>query len=68
MEPVAIAATDWPCYRHDGLRSGSSPATVPTELKVRWTRKLASRPQGPIATDWSEDPNKRYKVVPSAAE
>lgn len=57
--PAAAAASemDWPCYRRDPFRSGSSLATVPTQFKVRWSRQLATWPNdGPIATDWRDDP------------
>ena len=57
------AANDWPCYRHDAWRSGSSVATIPTDFKVRWSKKLGSRAQGPIADDWRDDPYVRGPVT-----
>ena len=33
-------AADWPAYRHDALRSGSSAAQVPAELKKGWQLEL----------------------------
>ncbi len=53
---TAAAADDWPCYRHDAWRSGSTPAAVPAELKTEWTADLGARPEGPIAEDWRENP------------
>jgi len=54
----------WPCYRHDAWRSGSTTAKVPAELKVRWTAKLATRPEGPIADDWRTNPFQLGPVTP----
>ncbi|MBC8871662.1 MAG: PQQ-binding-like beta-propeller repeat protein [Planctomycetes bacterium] len=35
---------DWPTYRHDGLRSGSTAGSIPDQLTVRWKAKVESRP------------------------
>lgn len=44
---------DWPCYRHDPWRSGSTPAALPDKLRIRWTASLGEWPsRGPIADDW----------------
>jgi len=48
---------DWPCYRHDAWRSGSTPAGVPEKLKVRWAADLGDDyPDGPITDDWRQNP------------
>ena len=48
--PLAIDAiapasvrSDWPTYRHDAVRSGSTPMTVPVELKEAWRREVGER-------------------------
>jgi outer membrane protein assembly factor BamB len=49
--------SDWPCYRHDAWRSGSTAAPGPTELNTLWTVDLSSSPAtGPIIADWQENP------------
>jgi len=39
---------DWPMYRHDGQRSGSTKVPVPIELSKRWEVKLASQGTQPV--------------------
>lgn len=48
---------DWPLYRHDRWRSGSSTAPGPESLKVRWSTSLSGKPlpDGPILHDWREN-------------
>ena len=56
---VAVAAGDWPTYRGDPWRSGSSAGNGPRKLTTKWTSKLAdagSLPDGPILFDWKENP------------
>lgn len=61
-DAVAVQSDDWPLYRHDRWRSGSSQETGPEALKVRWTVKLqealsgAAQVTGPILHDWKENP------------
>ena len=51
------AEEDWPCYRHDAWRSGSTPAGISEKLTVRWTTELSGEyPSGPIAMDWRQNP------------
>jgi outer membrane protein assembly factor BamB len=57
-------ADPWPCYRHDAWRSASTPGTIPTDLKVRWTAKLGGWPKGTIAGDWQTDSYIRGPVTP----
>jgi outer membrane protein assembly factor BamB len=50
---------DWPTYRGDRWRSGSSAGDGPTSLKTKWRTKLAdpaALPDGPILHDWRENP------------
>ena len=39
---------DWPMYRRDGSRSGSTPMAVPPELNERWQIELACRGSQPV--------------------
>ena len=39
--------SDWPTYRHDTSRSGSSSVEIPALLKQRWERKLGGRLTAP---------------------
>ncbi len=40
---TASAESDWPTYRHDGERTGSTDAAVGTELSQAWEKKLTGR-------------------------
>jgi outer membrane protein assembly factor BamB len=42
----------WPCYRHDALRSGSTAGPLPRRPAILWTVALGNRPKGVIADDW----------------
>ena len=39
---------DWPMYRHDVQRSGSTRASVPAELRKQWEAKLLCQPSPPV--------------------
>lgn len=52
---AAPAPDDWPCYRANAWRSGSTPAAVPADLDVLWTARLGDWPQGPLVEDWKEN-------------
>ncbi|NCO39326.1 MAG: hypothetical protein COZ06_08745 [Armatimonadetes bacterium CG_4_10_14_3_um_filter_66_18] len=56
---------DWPLYRHDAWRSGSTAAPGPKSLNARWAVQLAPKaevamveeaPLGPLLHDWRENP------------
>ena len=50
---------DWPSYRGDGWRSGSSAGDGPKKLGTKWSAKVATPsklPDGPILHDWRENP------------
>lgn len=47
---------DWPSYRRDGWRSGTTRAALPDRLRVQWEVSLGDRPEGMIAADWRENP------------
>ncbi|UCD53362.1 MAG: PQQ-binding-like beta-propeller repeat protein, partial [Phycisphaerales bacterium] len=46
--PATCAAEEWPTYRHDPLRSGSTPAVVPSTLKRAWKVEIAERITPPV--------------------
>ena len=50
--PPDDPAQQWPCYRHDAFRSGSTPGRLPRDLNVLWTTRLGDWPEGTIAEDW----------------
>lgn len=56
------AAADWPCYRHDPWRSGSTPDALGWPLKPAWRARLGAWPAGTIADDWRENPFVRGPV------
>ncbi len=45
----AHAAADWPTYRHDAARHGSTPASVPAELAPVWRVTLGGGLTQPVA-------------------
>ena len=52
------AQTEWPTYRGDRWRSGSTMAAGPAKLQTQWNVKLQTTPlpDGPIVFDWRENP------------
>ena len=46
---AADAASDWPTHRHDHARSGTTTATVPSDLTVRWKATLKGKLTAPVA-------------------
>ncbi|MGQ9575565.1 MAG: outer membrane protein assembly factor BamB family protein [Thermoguttaceae bacterium] len=40
---------DWPTYRHDPARHGSSPSSVPPEVQCAWRARLGGRLTAPVA-------------------
>ena len=58
------APDEWPCYRADPWRSGSSAAAVPASLDVLWTAELGGWPRGPLVRDWRENPFVRGPLTP----
>jgi outer membrane protein assembly factor BamB len=44
-------AGDWPTYRHDAARTGSSPSAVPTPVGAAWETALSSVPSAPVVAD-----------------
>ncbi|MDG1894380.1 MAG: PQQ-binding-like beta-propeller repeat protein [Fuerstiella sp.] len=46
---AAASADDWPVFRHDNERSGSTSTKVPRELKQSWQAKIGGRLSSPVA-------------------
>jgi outer membrane protein assembly factor BamB len=65
--PAEDPASQWPCYRHDALRSGSTTGPIPHALKVLWTAAWSGRPEGVIADDWRNNYFIRGPVGPPVA-
>ena len=42
------ASGDWPTYRHDAARSGSTRVAVPTELRQAWAVRVGGRLTSPV--------------------
>lgn len=49
-DPVEASA-DWPTYRHDASRSGTSGDPIESELKQKWTAELGGRLTAPVISD-----------------
>jgi outer membrane protein assembly factor BamB len=42
------ASEDWPTYRHDARRSGSTRCSVPARLQVAWRAEVGGKPTSPV--------------------
>lgn len=49
--PSPQAATEWPTYRHDNLRSGRCPTTVRCPLTPCWQTRLPGRLTSPVVAE-----------------
>jgi len=47
----AVSDADWPTYRHDAARHGSTPSAVPAEAAPAWTVQLGGRLTPPVVAD-----------------
>lgn len=45
------SSDNWPMYRHDQKRTGSTPADVPARLEPLWQVDLGSEPTSPVVSD-----------------
>ena len=43
-----ISEKDWPTYRHDASRSGSTPAEVPADIQPAWRTEIGGRLSPPV--------------------
>ncbi|MFC1497606.1 PQQ-binding-like beta-propeller repeat protein [Verrucomicrobiota bacterium] len=41
----------WPTFRHDPMRSSSTPASVPSKLNIAWEKKIGSNISPPVIAD-----------------
>ncbi len=48
LQSSIINSNDWPTFRHDPLRSGSTTASVPTGLKPHWCTNVGGRLSPPV--------------------
>jgi len=46
--PTSVSPDDWPTYRHDNSRTGTTKSEVPAELGKRWETKLGTRASAPV--------------------
>jgi len=51
-------AADWPTWRHDANRSCASPAELPRDLRLQWTRDYP-----PLDPAWPDDPKVAFDVA-----
>ncbi|HXG61771.1 MAG TPA: PQQ-binding-like beta-propeller repeat protein [Planctomycetota bacterium] len=62
------AADEWPAYRRDAFRSGSTAARIRTEgLARKWEVPLVSPSAGERARDWKDNPFVRGPLTPPVA-
>jgi hypothetical protein len=63
LHPAAGAQTpatdaDWPMWRHDPSRSGTTPRPLPDRLRLQWTRELP-----PLHPGWPDQPRVQLDAV-----
>lgn len=65
-DEVINNVNDWPSYRHDAWRSGSTPTTGPSKVITLWSLHLGHGPNvtGPINEDWEENPFVKGPITP----
>lgn len=57
VKAAAIRDEEWPTYRHDAWRSGSTNSKIHEGLKQVWETQLAAEPASTLlGTDWKDDP------------
>ncbi|MHC4165715.1 MAG: outer membrane protein assembly factor BamB family protein, partial [Planctomycetota bacterium] len=49
FEPESPSFGNWPTFRHDPARSGTTPAGVPADVSVVWKTKLKGKLTAPVA-------------------
>ncbi len=50
-QPVRSGQSDWPTYRHDAARTGSTNSVVPSRLTQVWQHELGGRISSPVIAD-----------------
>ncbi len=64
----ATAEAEWPMYRRDAWRSGSTPMALPDgPRKVAWRTKAVEPVEGPLALEWASNPYVRGPLTPPVA-
>ncbi|MHC4251290.1 MAG: outer membrane protein assembly factor BamB family protein [Planctomycetota bacterium] len=59
---------EWPMYRHDVHRTGSTECRVPEgEIRIAWRTNVAEAPASPAAASWRGNPFVRGIVTPPVA-
>ena len=65
LESRAPSQTDWPIYRHDMFRSGSTPQPLPhAPLKILWQTTVGRPQTNLIGMEWADHPYARGDVTP----
>jgi outer membrane protein assembly factor BamB len=54
--PAAPSADEWPMYRRDAWRSGSTPSAVPARVERLWESKVAEWPAAACLEEWKANP------------
>jgi outer membrane protein assembly factor BamB len=54
---------DWPCYRGNAWRSGSTTMELPVALESKWTRPLGTPAANHLIEDWQYNPFVRGPVT-----
>ena len=62
--PSPQANAEWPCYRHDAWRSGSTASPVAEKLQPLWTTQTDTPGQSPFASEWKGNPFVNGPVTP----
>lgn len=65
---VETRPEDWPAYRHDAYRSGSTPSALRDgELRTAWRTPVARPAEGPLAAEWKASPFIEGTLTPPVA-
>ncbi len=51
VEPASTSKTDWPTFRYDARRRGSTPASVDPKVAVNWKLDLGGKLTAPVMAD-----------------
>jgi len=49
LNPGPSTVSDWPTFRHDPARSGTTPASVASDVSVAWKTRLKGKLTAPVA-------------------
>jgi outer membrane protein assembly factor BamB len=56
--PILVRAADWPMWRHDANRSGTSPHELPAKLYLQWVRAYR-----PMTQAWPDQEKMQFDIV-----